>query len=171
MSKPGFLFAFFFRLQVEKRQKPERQRETQKVKEPMWTETRNSSHKPAEKQNCLCLAISQLMVFFKIFIYISGASGSRNPCSLLGVWKSDYKGERERGRRISRRDGERLQCSRQSGTKFVLCCCKQEEVESVCMTQRHTGCLLALENKHWSPVSPCWKWLLNPGTKEKSCGC
>lgn len=59
----------------------------------------------------------------------------------------------------------------ESGANCVLCCCKQEEAESGCTTQGQTGCLLGLGNKHGSLVSPCWKWLLNPGTQEKRCGC
>lgn len=91
-----------FGFRWKKWQKPECQRETQKVKERMWTETRNSSHKPAEKQNCLCLAIHQLVVVFLLVIYISGAPGSPNPCSSLGVCKitkergkgGEYQGDR-----------------------------------------------------------------------------
>lgn len=101
------------------------------------------------------------------FIYMSG---SPNPCSLLGAWKSGYEGEREIERRISRRDREGGM-QQESGANHVLCCCKQEEAESGCTTQGQTGCLLGLGNKHGSLVSPCWKWFLNSGTQEKRCGC
>lgn len=59
--------------------------------------------------------------------------------------------ERERGR-----GKKRCQCTRESGTKHVLCSCKLKESESGYMTQEHTGCLLGLKNKHRSPESPCF---------------
>lgn len=125
VSKPGFLcwgvLHFFSASGGKKRQEPERQRETQKVKELMWTETRNSSHKPAEKQNYLCLAIYQLVVLF--------IARELQEVHILGTWcvcashvakgrgkRGQYWGERERG-------------CRQSGTSHVLWWCKQERAE------------------------------------------
>lgn len=53
--------------------------------------------------------------------------------------------------------GERLQCTRESGTNHILCSCTPEVAESCCMTQEHTGCLLGLENEHRYPESPLQK--------------
>lgn len=108
--------------------------------------------------------------FFVLFIYLSGASESPNPCSLLGVRGSQVTKERGKAREGYRGETERLQCSRKMEQIMYLGCCKQEEAESGCTTQGQTGCLLGLGNKHGSLVSPCWKWVLNPGMQEKRCG-
>lgn len=50
--------------------------------------------------------------FFVLFIYLSGASESPNPCSLLGVRGSQVTKERGKAREGYRGETERLQCSR-----------------------------------------------------------
>lgn len=63
----------------------------------MWTETRNSSHKPAEKQNCLCLAIYQLIAILFIYLFISQELQEAQILAVCWVRASQVTKERGKG--------------------------------------------------------------------------